>query len=205
MRRQRDARRARGAAGAGRAGARGLDPLGAPGVPRRRPRRLPDRDRRDRRHRHQHPRVRGRRAPGDAGQRRRRAAAVQLHPAGDRPHRAAGGGDLDRGRLAGARQADEARDRASCSASPTRTLAVLLNDARGWAKATLPTYQDRKEFFESIVNGDPDPIELLRAGDDATAVRDADRVGPARPARRRDERAHPPRRRRARAHGRRRR
>jgi siroheme synthase-like protein len=49
-------------------------------------------------------------------------------------------------------------------------LAVLLNDARGWAKATLPTYQDRKEFFESIVNGDPDPIELLRAGD-SSAVR----------------------------------
>jgi precorrin-2 dehydrogenase / sirohydrochlorin ferrochelatase len=45
-------------------------------------------------------------------------------------------------------------------------LAVLLNDARGWAKATLPTYQDRKEFFEGIVNGDPDPIELLRAGDE---------------------------------------
>src|SRR5437899_9242219 len=44
-------------------------------------------------------------------------------------------------------------------------LAVLLNDARGWAKATLPTYQDRKEFFESIVNGEPDPIELLRQGD----------------------------------------
>ena len=47
---------------------------------------------------------------------------------------------------------------------PYATLAVLLNDARGWAKATLPTYQDRKEFFESIVNGDPDPVELLRAG-----------------------------------------
>jgi hypothetical protein len=44
-------------------------------------------------------------------------------------------------------------------------LAVLLNDARGWAKATLPTYQDRKAFFEGIVHGDPDPIELLRAGD----------------------------------------
>ncbi|MGA9856439.1 MAG: bifunctional precorrin-2 dehydrogenase/sirohydrochlorin ferrochelatase [Solirubrobacteraceae bacterium] len=48
---------------------------------------------------------------------------------------------------------------------PYATLAVLLNDARGWAKGTLPTYQDRKEFFESIVNGDPDPIELLRAGE----------------------------------------
>ncbi|MGB0097454.1 MAG: bifunctional precorrin-2 dehydrogenase/sirohydrochlorin ferrochelatase [Solirubrobacteraceae bacterium] len=48
---------------------------------------------------------------------------------------------------------------------PYALLAILLNDARGWAKATLPTYQDRKEFFESIVNGEPDPIELLRAGE----------------------------------------
>ena len=43
-------------------------------------------------------------------------------------------------------------------------LAVILNDARGWAKSTLPTYQDRKEFFEGIVNGEPDPIELLQQG-----------------------------------------
>jgi precorrin-2 dehydrogenase/sirohydrochlorin ferrochelatase len=50
-------------------------------------------------------------------------------------------------------------------------LAIMLNDARGWAKGTLPTYQDRKEFFESIVGGDPDPVELLRAGD-VDAVRD---------------------------------
>jgi siroheme synthase-like protein len=50
-------------------------------------------------------------------------------------------------------------------------LAVMLNDARGWAKATLPTYQDRKAFFESIVNGEPDPVELLRRGDEE-AVRD---------------------------------
>ena len=54
---------------------------------------------------------------------------------------------------------------------PYAQLAVLLNDARGWAKGTLPTYQDRKEFFEGIVNGDPDPIELLRAGR-AAEVRD---------------------------------
>ena len=45
------------------------------------------------------------------------------------------------------------------------SLAIMLNDARGWAKGTLPTYQDRKAFFESIVNGQPDPIDLLRAGD----------------------------------------
>jgi precorrin-2 dehydrogenase / sirohydrochlorin ferrochelatase len=49
---------------------------------------------------------------------------------------------------------------------PYALLAVLLNEARGWAKATLPTYQDRKEFFEGIVNGEPDPVELLRAGDE---------------------------------------
>ena len=47
----------------------------------------------------------------------------------------------------------------------------MLNDVRGWAKGTLPTYQDRKEFFESIVNGDPDPIALLREGR-ADAVHD---------------------------------
>ena len=47
---------------------------------------------------------------------------------------------------------------------PYARLAEILNDYRGWAKGTLPTYQDRKVFFESIVNGDPDPIELLRNG-----------------------------------------
>jgi siroheme synthase-like protein len=50
-------------------------------------------------------------------------------------------------------------------------LALLLNEVRGWAKATLPTYQERKLFFESLVNGDPDPIELLRGGDEQ-AVRE---------------------------------
>jgi precorrin-2 dehydrogenase/sirohydrochlorin ferrochelatase len=54
---------------------------------------------------------------------------------------------------------------------PYARLAVLLNEVRGWAKGTLPTYQDRKVFFESIVNGEPDPVELLRAGDEG-AVRD---------------------------------
>ena len=54
---------------------------------------------------------------------------------------------------------------------PYATLAMLLNDVRGWAKGTLPTYQDRREFFESIVGGDPDPIALLSDGD-VQAVRD---------------------------------
>ena len=48
---------------------------------------------------------------------------------------------------------------------PYARLALLLNEVRGWAKGTLPTYQERKEFFEGIVNGDPDPVELLRAAD----------------------------------------
>ena len=63
------------------------------------------------------------------------------------------------------------REIAEAYGEPYARLAVLLNDARGWAKATLPTYQDRKVFFESIVNGDPDLVELLRQGDEQ-AVRD---------------------------------
>ena len=63
------------------------------------------------------------------------------------------------------------REIAEAYGEPYARLAVLLNEARGWAKATLPTYQDRKVFFESIVNGDPDPVELLRRGDEQ-AVRD---------------------------------
>jgi precorrin-2 dehydrogenase/sirohydrochlorin ferrochelatase len=62
------------------------------------------------------------------------------------------------------------REIAEAFGEPYAQLAVLLNDARGWAKATLPTYQDRKEFFESIVNGEPDPIELLRGGEDRAVV-----------------------------------
>ena len=54
---------------------------------------------------------------------------------------------------------------------PYARLAELLNEARGWAKGNLPTYRDRKDFFEGIVNGEPDPVELLRQGDEQ-AVRD---------------------------------
>ena len=56
------------------------------------------------------------------------------------------------------------REIADAFGEPYARLAIMLNDARGWAKATLPTYQDRKEFFEGIVNGDPDPVELVRRG-----------------------------------------
>jgi siroheme synthase-like protein len=56
------------------------------------------------------------------------------------------------------------REIAELFGEPYAVLAVLLNEARGWAKATLPTYQDRKEFFEAIVEGRPDPVELAREG-----------------------------------------
>jgi len=49
---------------------------------------------------------------------------------------------------------------------PYAKLAIMLNEVRGWAKGTLPTYGDRKRFFESIVAGEPDPVELLRRGDE---------------------------------------
>jgi precorrin-2 dehydrogenase len=52
---------------------------------------------------------------------------------------------------------------------PYARLAVLLNEVRGWAKGTLPTYQDRKVFFEGIVGGDPDPVELLRGAEEPGA------------------------------------
>jgi precorrin-2 dehydrogenase / sirohydrochlorin ferrochelatase len=43
-------------------------------------------------------------------------------------------------------------------------LAFLLDEQREWAKLNLPTYGDRRDFFERIVNGEPDPIEMLREG-----------------------------------------
>ena len=43
-------------------------------------------------------------------------------------------------------------------------LATLLEELRPWAKETLPDYDARRDFFDGLVNGDPDPIELLRAG-----------------------------------------
>jgi len=46
-------------------------------------------------------------------------------------------------------------------------LAVLLNELRGFAKQHFDTYAERRDFFEAIVNGTPDPIALLAAGDEA--------------------------------------
>ncbi len=76
------------------------------------------------------------------------------------------------------------REIADTYGEPYARLAIILNDARGWAKATLPTYQDRKVFFEGIVNGDPDPVELLREGRDRDVVElvEAAKAGVATPA-----------------------
>jgi len=62
------------------------------------------------------------------------------------------------------------REIAEAYGEPYARLAMILNEVRGWAKATLPTYQDRKEFFEGIVNGDPDPVELIRESREAEVL-----------------------------------
>ncbi len=76
------------------------------------------------------------------------------------------------------------REIAEAFGEPYARLAVILNYARGWAKETLPTYQDRKSFFEGIVNGDPDPVELVRAGreDEVRALIEAAQERHAAPA-----------------------
>lgn len=63
------------------------------------------------------------------------------------------------------------REIAEAYGEPHARLAEILNGLRGWAKDLFPTYEDRKVFFEGIVNGDPDPIALLRAGDEEAVER----------------------------------
>jgi siroheme synthase-like protein len=58
------------------------------------------------------------------------------------------------------------REIAETFGAPHARLAEILNELRGWAKDTFPTYEERRDFFEGIVNGEPDPIALLRAGDE---------------------------------------
>lgn len=62
--------------------------------------------------------------------------------------------------------AQRMRDEAAALFSPAYAeLAAILHRLRPWAKEHLPTYQQRKAFFDSIVNGEPDPIASLREGD----------------------------------------
>lgn len=63
------------------------------------------------------------------------------------------------------------REIADLYGDPYARLAERLNGLRGWAKDLFPTYEDRKVFFEGIVNGDPDPVALLREGDEEAVER----------------------------------
>ncbi|MBA2726193.1 MAG: bifunctional precorrin-2 dehydrogenase/sirohydrochlorin ferrochelatase [Actinobacteria bacterium] len=56
------------------------------------------------------------------------------------------------------------REAAESFGAPYAELAGILEELRPWAKENLPTYQDRKRFFEDIVNGAPDPVDLLASG-----------------------------------------
>jgi siroheme synthase-like protein len=49
-------------------------------------------------------------------------------------------------------------------------LAELLDELRPWAKQNLPDYAARRDFFDGLVNADPDPIALLRAGKEADVI-----------------------------------
>ena len=51
-------------------------------------------------------------------------------------------------------------------ARPYGRLAARLRALRPWARATLPTYEARREFFWSIVSADPDPLAALESGDE---------------------------------------
>lgn len=53
-------------------------------------------------------------------------------------------------------------------------LAELLDGLRAWAREELPDYAARRDFFDSIVNADPDPIHLLREGREAELLASID-------------------------------
>lgn len=48
--------------------------------------------------------------------------------------------------------------------------AEILDGLRPWAREHLPDYAARRDFFDGIVNADPDPIESLRRGDEAAVT-----------------------------------
>ena len=63
------------------------------------------------------------------------------------------------------------RDLQQTIGSDYAKLLRLLNDLRGIAKRTLPTYGDRKRYFDALVRGRV--FELVRAGHRAAARREA--------------------------------
>lgn len=50
-------------------------------------------------------------------------------------------------------------------------LAEILNELRPWARDVLADYAARRDFFAAIVNGKPDPIDLLRSGSEDEVLR----------------------------------
>ena len=104
----------------------------------RRPRRPIPRDRRDRRTRSEPARLRGRGGARAALQRRRRARALQLHPARRAPRRADRGRRLHRRRLARARATPARRDRRACRARARRARRASCARSGPWAKAHVP-------------------------------------------------------------------
>lgn len=48
---------------------------------------------------------------------------------------------------------------------PYARLAARLRDLRPWARANLATYEERRDFFASIVGASPDPLDLLERED----------------------------------------
>lgn len=53
------------------------------------------------------------------------------------------------------------RETAASFSSAYARLAAILEDLRPWARANLDGYSARRDFFEAMVNGFPDPIDLL--------------------------------------------
>ncbi len=49
-------------------------------------------------------------------------------------------------------------------------LATMLDELRPWAREHLSTYEERRDFFDSIVNGSPDTIDLLASGNERAVV-----------------------------------
>ncbi|MFP5224360.1 MAG: bifunctional precorrin-2 dehydrogenase/sirohydrochlorin ferrochelatase [Actinomycetota bacterium] len=57
------------------------------------------------------------------------------------------------------------RDLIAAQATGFGRLAERLGQERDWSQRELSDYQQRQRFFESIVCGDPDPVDLVRRGD----------------------------------------
>ena len=117
----------------------------------------------------------------DARQRRRRAAALQLHPPRDRAQRPDRDRDLDVRRQPGARQAPEAGDRRAVRRLPRAARRDPQRAARLGEGHVRHVRGAQATSSRTSSTATPDPIALLRAGDEA-AVRELIRNRQARAA-----------------------